>query len=266
MRTADAKELAAAAANELRARSGADGYDAMVVLGSGWTEAVDAMGTPDIELDMADLPGFVPPTAAGHSAKVRSVWVGAKRVAVFLGRTHLYEDHDPMRVAHAVRTGVAAGASTVVLTGAAGSLRTDFAVGQPIVVRDHINLTSMSPLTGPDFVDLTGAYDPRLREAARDADVTLAEGVYAAVVGPQFATPAELGMLRGAGADLVGRSIALETIAAVEMGASVLGLAMVTNDAVGSVFERFDAERALDVVRSRAVGLGELLNAILVRV
>ncbi|MFC3997022.1 purine-nucleoside phosphorylase [Nocardiopsis sediminis] len=265
MRTADAKELADAAADELKHRSGADGYDAMVVLGSGWSGAADSLGTPDIELDVADLPGFTPPTAAGHSTKVRSMWVGAKRVAVFLGRTHLYEEHDPMRVAHAVRTGVAAGASTVVLTGTAGSLRADFSVGQPIVIRDHINLTSMSPLTGPDFVDLTGAYSGRLRDIVRDADPSLAEGVYAAVLGPQFQTQAELVMLRNAGADLVGRSIALETIAAVEMGADVLGLAMVSNDAVGAVFDPFDSEKALDVVRQRALRLGELLNKVLMR-
>ncbi|CAM3629814.1 purine-nucleoside phosphorylase [Nocardiopsis rhodophaea] len=265
MRSADAKELAAQAAEELKARSGADGYDAVVVLGSGWADASDYLGTPDIDLDVMDLPGFAAPTAAGHSTKVRSMWVGAKRVAVFLGRVHLYEGFDAMQVAHAVRTGVSAGADTVVLTGSAGSLRADFAVGQPIVVRDHINLTATSPLAGPDFVDLSNAYSERLRELARTSDATLAEGVYATVPGPQFQTPAELGMLRASGADLVGQSIALETIAAVEMGAEVLALAMVSNDAMGGVYEPFDQERALEAVRHRSPRLGELLNTILMR-
>ncbi|MBB6170030.1 purine-nucleoside phosphorylase [Nocardiopsis mwathae] len=265
MRTAEAKDLAAEAAEELKARSGADGYDAVVVLGSGWAQAADYLGTPDIELDVIDLPGFTEPTAAGHSPKVRSMWVGAKRVAVFLGRVHLYEGHDPMRVVHAVRTGVSAGARTVLLTGSAGSLRADYSVGQPIIVRDHINLTATSPLVGPDFVDLTGAYPQRLRDVAHAADPTLAEGVYATVSGPQFQTPAELGMLRAGGADLVGQSMALETIAAVEMGAEVLALAMVSNDAITAVFEPFDQEAALEAVRQRSPRLGELLNAILMR-
>ncbi|MBV2367216.1 purine-nucleoside phosphorylase [Streptomonospora nanhaiensis] len=261
--TAQAKRLAAQAADELKARTGADSYDAMVILGSGWAGAADTLGVADIELDMTELPGFVAPTALGHQTKVRSTWVDSKRVVVFCGRTHLYEEHDPMRIAHAVRTGIAAGASTVVLTGAAGSLRADFAVGQPIVLRDHINLTATSPLAGPDFVDLTAAYSPRLRRIVADVDPSLAEGVYASLLGPQFQTPAELGMLRNAGADLVGRSFALETIAAVEMGAEVLGVAVVSNDAVGAVFEPFDTLRALDVIQQRAQRLGSLLNATL---
>ncbi|QBI52432.1 Purine nucleoside phosphorylase [Streptomonospora litoralis] len=258
--------MALQAANELKARTGTDSYDAMVILGSGWSGAADELGTADIRLDMTDLPGFVAPTAAGHDSTVRSTRVGDKRVAVFCGRTHLYEEHDPMRIAHAVRTGIAAGASTVVLTGAAGSLRADFSVGQPIMLRDHINLTSTSPLAGPDFVDLTEAYSPRLRALAQEADPSLTEGVYASLLGPQFQTPAELAMLRVAGADLVGRSMALETIAAVEMGAEVLGLSVVSNDAMGAVFERFDSLKALDVIQQRARRLGGLLNATLSRI
>lgn len=129
MGTAEAKARAAEAAGELLSRTGADGYDAVVVLGSGWAGAVDALGAPDAEAAIGDLPGFVAPTAAGHVPVVRSTWVGAKRVAVFLGRTHLYEGHGAAQVAHAVRTGISAGARTVVLTGSAASLRVDFSVG-----------------------------------------------------------------------------------------------------------------------------------------
>ncbi|SKA06079.1 purine-nucleoside phosphorylase [Marinactinospora thermotolerans DSM 45154] len=263
--TAGAKEGAAVAASELLTRTGADGYDAVVVLGSGWAGAADALGVADIEIDVGDLPGFVAPSAAGHASLLRTVWVGAKRVAVFMGRVHLYEGYGPLQVTHAVRTGVATGARTVVLTGSAGSMRVDFSPGQPVVVRDHINLTGESPLVGPDFVDLTTAYSPRLRAVAHEADPSLAEGVYAAVRGPAFATPAELGLLRLSGADLVGTSMALETIAAVEMGAEVLGLSVVSNDAVGPVHGMLSADRLLGMAREHAPELGALLNRILLR-
>lgn len=263
--TDEAKALAASAANELLARAGADSFDAMVVLGSGWAGAVDTLGSPDIEFDATELPGFSAPSAEGHSTKVRSMWVDEKRVAVFMGRVHLYEGFSPVEVTHAVRTGVSAGARTAVLTGSAGSLRADIGPGQPVVVRDHINLTARSPLAGPSFVDLSDAYSSRLRELAHQVDSSLAEGVYVATLGPQLQTPAELHVLRQAGADLVGRSIALEAIAAVEMQAEVLGLTMVSNDALRTVFEPFEQEQALDVVAQRALQLGELLNGVISR-
>ncbi|WP_017608162.1 purine-nucleoside phosphorylase [Nocardiopsis xinjiangensis] len=264
--TEKAEELAGSAAHELLSHAGADSFDAMVVLGSGWAGAVDALGTPDIELDVTELPGFHAPTAEGHTSVVRSMWVGEKRVAVFMGRIHLYEGYDAMDVAHAVRTGIAAGAGTVVLTGSAGSLRADIAPGQPVVVRDHINLTGRSPLVGATFVDLSRAYSERLREVAREVDPSLAEGVYASAVGPQFQTPAELNVLRQAGADVVGRSISLETIAAAGAGADVLALAMVSNDAMSALFQPFEAEHALEVVAQRAHRLGELLNRVISRI
>ncbi|MBR8742942.1 purine-nucleoside phosphorylase [Nocardiopsis sp. MG754419] len=261
--TGEAKALAKEAAEELLARAGADSFDALVVLGSGWAGAVDTLGSADIEFDAVELPGFVEPTAEGHSGRVRSMWVGDKRVVVFMGRAHMYEGHDPMVVAHAVRTGIAAGASVAVLTGSAGSLRTDFAPGQPVILRDHINLTSRSPLVGADFVDMSEAYSTRLREITHGVDASLAEGVYVATSGPQLQTPAELQVLLQAGADVVGRSIALEAIAAVEMGAEVLGLSIVSNDAVGAVLEPFAEERALEIVEQRSHRLGELLNRVI---
>ncbi|MBB6118928.1 purine-nucleoside phosphorylase [Nocardiopsis algeriensis] len=264
--TEEAKELAAAAAHELLARTGADSFDALVVLGSGWAGAADTLGTPDIEFDMAELPGFHVPTAEGHTSKVRSMWVDDKRVVVFMGRVHLYEGRSAMEAVHAVRTGLAAGARTAVLTGSAGSLRVDIAPGQPVVLRDHINLTSRSPLAGPSFVDLSKAYSPRLRGIVREVAPALAEGVYVCTVGPQLQTPAELQVLRQAGADVVGRSIALEAIAAAEAGAEVLGLAIVSNDAVGAVIDPAEVERARDVVTRRAHPLGDLLKQVLTRV
>jgi purine-nucleoside phosphorylase len=262
-RTGEAKQLANSAAKEMLARAGADSFDALVVLGSGWAGAVDTLGTPDIEFESTELPGFEEPTAEGHSGRIRSMWVDDKRVAVFMGRVHVYEGFGPMVAAHAVRTGISAGARIAVLTGSAGSLRTDYQPGQPVVLRDHVNLTSRSPLTGPDFVDLTRAYSERLRRIIHEVDASLAEGVYVSTTGPQLQTPAELKVLRQAGADVVGRSIALEAIAAVEMGAEVLGLSIVSNDAVGAVLEPFEEDRALEVVTQRARRLGELLNRVI---
>ena len=208
-------------------------HDVAVVLGSGWGDAAAALGDPVRETAMADLPGFPPPTVGGHRGVVRSVRVGEQRVAVMVGRVHMYEGHDPWVVVHAVRTAVRAGCSTIVLTNAAGSLREELPVGSPVLLRDHINLTGRTPLSGPHFVDLTEAYSPRLRAVARQVEPDLPEGVYAALGGPQYETPAEIRMLRTLGADLVGMSTALETIAARHLGAEVLGISLVTNLAAG---------------------------------
>ena len=128
------------------------------------------------ELPMVDLPGFVPPTVAGHVGTVRSMPVGDRNVLVLLGRTHLYEGHGVGAVVHGVRTAAAAGCRSVLLTNAAGGIREGMAVGDPVVVADHLNLTGFSPLVGPRFTDLTDLYSPRLRALAREVDATLAEG------------------------------------------------------------------------------------------
>ncbi|EUA06604.1 purine nucleotide phosphorylase [Mycobacterium xenopi 4042] len=184
-------------------------------------------------LPMAELPGFSPPTAVGHTGQLLSVRIGEHRVLVLAGRIHPYEGHDLLHVVHPVRAACAAGAHTIVLTNAAGGLRDDLEVGQPVLISDHLNLTARSPLVGPQFVDLVDAYAPRLRELARQVDPTLTEGVYAGLPGPHYETPAEIRMLRILGADLVGMSTVHETIAARAAGAQVLGVSLVTNLAAG---------------------------------
>ena len=199
-----------------------------------------ALGTPESErrlIPMAELPGFTPPTAAGHGGQVISLTVGHNQVLVLLGRIHAYEGHDLRHVVHPVRTAAAAGVRTVVLTNAAGGLRSDFTVGQPVLISDHLNLTARSPLVGAEFVDLVDAYSPRLRVLARDIDPALTEGVYAGLPGPHYETPAEIRMLRTLGADLVGMSTVHETIAARAAGAEVLALSLVTNLAAGMTGE-----------------------------
>jgi purine-nucleoside phosphorylase len=247
------------AAAELAKRTGALTHDVAVVLGSGWRPAADAFGPPVAEIPVAELPGFTPPGAPDHAGVARSVDVGGHRVLVLLGRTHLYEGHGPAQVVHPVRTACAAGARTVVLTNAAGGIDPSYRVGQPVLVADHLNLTATSPLVGPAFVDLTDAYDPGLRALARRIDPELAEGVYAGLPGPHFETPAEIRMLRTLGADLVGMSTVLETIAARAAGARVAAVALVSNPAAGTVDAPVDHLSVIDAVHASAARTGDLL-------
>jgi purine-nucleoside phosphorylase len=186
---------------------------------------------------------------------------------------HLYEGHRPQTVVHGVRTAIAAGCRTVVLTNAAGGIRPEYEVGQPVLISDHINLTGRSPLTGPPppdkypgrFTDLTDLYARRLRELAKQADPTLAEGVYAALPGPHYETPAEIRMLAAAGADLVGMSTALEAIAARHLGAEVLGISLVTNPAAGLSPAPLDHSEVVRAAAASATRIGRLLAALLPR-
>ncbi|MGY1692203.1 purine-nucleoside phosphorylase [Geodermatophilus sp. SYSU D01105] len=254
----DPATLAARAADDLVAALG-DGHDVAIVMGSGWAPAADAFGTAAASVAIGDLPGFAAPTAVGHGGEVRSVWVGERRVLLFLGRTHLYEGRGVEPVVHGVRTAAAAGVRTVVLTNAAGGLAPDHRVGQAVLISDHLNLTARSPLVGATFVDLTDLYSARLRSLARELDPTLTEGVYAALPGPHYETPAEIRMLRTLGADLVGMSTALEAIAARAAGLEVMGLSMVTNAAAGITGEKLDHEEVLAAGKAAAGRLGEFL-------
>jgi purine-nucleoside phosphorylase len=264
----DPYAAAAASAARLADLTGCAEHDAAVILGSGWLPAADALGPPDAAVALAELGGFAQPTVAGHAPVVRSVTVGGLRVLVFLGRTHLYEGLPVDAVVHGVRTAVAAGCRVVVLTNASGGIRAGLAPGQPVLISDHLNLTGRSPLAGPPppagypprFTDL---YAARLRAIARAADPSLAEGVYAALPGPHYETPAEIRMLRTAGADLVGMSTALEAIAARHLGAEVLGLSLVTNIAAGLSDQPLDHADVLATGQAAAAGMGTLLAGIL---
>ncbi len=233
----DAAELAARSARELARRIETDHHDVLVVLGSGLSGAAEILGAGADSLPLDTLPSFPPYTATGHRALAWSVPMAGRRVLVFGGRCHLYEGIGPAEAVHPIRTGIAAGCTTVILTTAVGGIRDDLTTGSIVVVADHLNLTGQSPLSGPTFVDMVDAYDPRLRELALAAPdpagalLSRRPGIYAQVAGPQFETPAEIRMLRTAGADVVGMSLALETVAARHGGARVLGLALVTNAA-----------------------------------
>ncbi len=265
------ESLAVEAAAALAEATGVDRHDIALVLGSGWAPAAGRLGPADAEVPVDRLPGFPPPSAAGHVGKVRSLTVGEhadgspRRVLVFLGRTHLYEGRGVEPVVHGVRTAAAAGCRTVVLTNAAGGLREGLRVGQPVLVADHLNLTARSPLAGANFVDLTDLYSARLRAIARAIDPSLEEGVYAALPGPHYETPAEIRMLRTLGADLVGMSTALEAIAARAAGAEVFAVSLVTNLAAGITGEPLSHAEVLEAGRDAAERMGTLLAEVIRR-
>jgi purine-nucleoside phosphorylase len=269
--TSNPYELAAEAAAEVTRWAGAAPHDVAIVLGSGWQGVADGLGTAEAERATADLPGFAAPTVAGHHGQLRSLRAGRHRVLLLIGRTHLYEGRSPAEVVHPVRTAVIAGARVVILTNAAGGLDPAMRPGQAVLIRDHLNLTGASPLSGPAppagypgrFVDLTDLYPANLRALARQVDPTLTEGVYAALGGPHYETPAEVAMLRSTGADLVGMSTALEAIAAHHLGASVLGISLVTNLAAGVSPTPLDHEEVLAAGAAAAPYLVELLAGLL---
>lgn len=262
---------AQASAASLALLTGMPEHDVAVVLGSGWAPAADAIGTPASQLALDELGGFPQPSVPGHLAMARSVVVGSVRVLVYLGRTHLYEGHPVDAVVHGVRTAAAAGCKVIVLTNSSGGINASYGVGQPVLLSDHINLTGRSPLAGPEpppgygsrFVDLTAVYSSRLRALARRADPSLAEGVYAALPGPHYETPAEIRMLRAAGADMVGMSTALEAIAARHLGLDVLGISLVTNPAAGMSDSDLDHAEVIAAGRAAAGRVGALLAQIL---
>ncbi len=235
-----AADRAAHSARELNRRLGVEQHDVLVLLGSGLSGAAEVLGAGEEPVSLDTLPSFPPYSAGGHRAHAWSVQHNRLRILVLGGRCHLYEGLSPVEVVHPLRTGIAAGCRTVILTAAAGGIRDDLATGSVMVVEDHVNLTGRSPLLGPEFVDMTDAYAPRLRTVALTSPEPAASvlapraGVYAQLPGPQFETPAEIRMLRACGADVVGMSMALETVAARRAGAAVLGLALITNPAAAA--------------------------------
>ena len=271
-------ELAAEAAAFLRKRFGGD-HDMVAVLGSGWADAVGVLGTGD-RCAINEVPGFKKPSALGHGGEAISLTIGASRVLVLTGRTHLYEGHGTAPVVHGVRTAAALGCRVAVLTNGAGVLREDWTIGEPVMISDHINLTGQSPMTGDNppapfagrFVDLTDAYSKRLRDVARRAVAdhasapTMNEGVYLGLHGPHYETPAEIRAGRSWGADLVGMSTVLEVIAARHVGLEVLALSLPTNLAAGISPTPLSGEEVIAVGKRSAARAGEVLRAVLLAI
>ncbi len=273
-RGADPLEQARLAARELSRHAGVDHHDAVVVLGTGLLEVAGLLGADDRPIDLTALPWSPRFTGIGHRPEAWSVEIGPSRVLVVGGRLHLYEGRTPAEVVHVVRTAMATGCRTVVLTCSAGGIRPDLEVGQVVAVSDHLNLTASSPLTGvpPDhadgvpFVDLTDTWSEALRLLAKEVDPSLTEGVYAQVTGPHFETPAEVRMLAGLGADLVGMSMVPEAIAARHLGGRILGLAMVSNRAAGTADGPVRVDELVEAAAAAAPPVAALIRGVLERV
>ena len=262
----DERAEAKQAAEAIRERTGGVQHDTALVMGSGWLPAADALGKPEFELSVAELPGFSAPAVAGHGGTIRSVPLGDRRLLIFLGRTHFYEGRGVASVVHGVRTAAAAGVKTIVLTNGCGGLNPAWVPGTPVLIKDHINLTATSPIEGANFVDLTDLYSPRIRAMFKEVDPTLDEGVYVQLPGPHYETPAEINMVRAIGGDLVGMSTVLEAIAAREAGMEVLGLSLVTNLAAGISGEPLNHEEVLEAGKAAASRMGTLLADVLPRI
>ncbi|GAA4282844.1 purine-nucleoside phosphorylase [Brevibacterium daeguense] len=252
------------AAAMLNAAADIPAHDIALVLGSGWAGAAELIGETISELPASQVPGFHWPTVAGHSGALRTIRIrDTDRHALVLGaRTHLYEGRGVRAVAHGVRTAAAAGCSTLVLTNGCGGLLPAWQPGTTVLISDHLNLTGVSPIEGPDFVDLTDLYSSRLRGLAREVDPSLPEGVYAQFPGPHYETPAEVRMAGILGADLVGMSTTLEAVAARQAGMEILGISLVTNAAAGVTPAALSHE---EVVAS-GVAAGPRISGLLARI
>jgi xanthosine phosphorylase len=240
-----------------------------VVLGSGLGAVADAVEDP-VVVGYEELPGFPRPTVSGHAGRAVLGVIGGVPVAVLQGRPHLYEGGDPEALRVPVRALRAAGASVLVLTNAAGSLRPEVGPGSLMAITDHINMTGVNLLAGPNdssigprFPSLRDAYDPvllgSLRASAAELGISLAEGVYLAVMGPTFETPAEIRAYRVMGADAVGMSTVQETIIARHCGLRVVAVSVITNLAEGMTDEPLSHEQTLGAAQSGAGDLTRLL-------
>lgn len=252
--------LAEEAAAALRSASGIESIDLAVTLGSGWSSAADLLGTEVFSIAAHEVPGFAKPAVDGHVGTLRIFRTDSGAHVLVLGaRTHYYEGRGVEATVHGVRTAAQFGARTIVLTNGCGGLNREWKPGTPVIISDHINFTSDSPITGAKFVDQTNIYTPRLRELARRVDSTLDEGVYMQFRGPFYESPAEVRMAGIMGADLVGMSTVLEAMAAREAGLDVLGFSLVTNLAAGISPTPLSHEEVIEAGQAAAPRIASLL-------
>src|SRR5580692_4774882 len=244
-----------------------------VVLGSGLGAFADELADP-IAIPYSDIPGWPVSTAAGHSGKLVFGKLGKLDVAVLAGRAHLYEGYTPAQVTMGVRVLHRLGVRSMVFTNAAGGINLSYSQGALVLISDHINLQGSNPLIGPNndsegprFPDMTEAYSSTYRTAARQAaeelKIQLDEGVYAALTGPSYETPAEIRYLRAIGADLVGMSTVPEVIVANHLGMQVLAISCVTNMAAGISPQKLDHKEVMETADRVRDTLIRFLKALL---
>ena len=247
-----------------------------LVLGSGLGGFADSLADPT-RIPFSEIPSFPRSTAIGHAGQLVMGRAGAVPVAVMQGRVHLYEGYSPQQVSFPMRVFGRLGIRSVILTNAAGGINLNYQQGALVLVRDHINLQGANPLVGPNedrfgarFPDMTHAYAKEYRALAREEaaklGMTLHEGVYAALLGPSYETPAEIRYLRTIGADLVGMSTAFEVIAARHMGIEVLAISCVTNMAAGILDQALSHQEVMETGERVKTSFEALLRAVLPRI
>jgi len=267
----DRVEEAAAA---VRSRCGAL-PQAAIVLGSGLGDFADSLKEA-VAFPYADLPHWPRSNVVGHPGRLVVGNIGGRRVAALAGRVHMYEGHDLATVAFATRVMGRLGVKQIVLTNAAGGVNAGFASGALMIIDDHINLLGSNPLVGPNderfgprFPDMTEVYSRRLRDIADQAaaarGVPVTHGIYVALHGPSYETPAEIRYLRGIGADAVGMSTAPEAIAARHMGLEVLGISCITNMAAGVLPQPLHHDEVMETARRVRGSFIALLEGIVER-
>ncbi len=269
LQTAKRNRLSNAAARRLKQLSSLRPTLAMV-LGSGFHHAINDLKV-DARLSYEELPGFPPPGVAGHAGELLIGQFGQTPVMVLSGRAHFYEGHPMEVVTFAVRTLAACGIQDLLLTNAAGGINRSFHAGDFMVLTDHINLMGTNPLRGasvpglPRFVDLTRAYDPGLerllRRAAATCRIKSRSGVYLAVSGPSYETPAEIRAFARLGADAVGMSTVPETIVARQCGINVAAVSCITNLAAGRSRNKLSHAEVLETAERVQQFASRLLKA-----
>ncbi len=265
-----------AAASAVRARVAAAGETSVaIVLGTGLGALGDAI-TLDAAVEYSDIPGFPLSTVESHTGRLLIGTLGGVRVAAMQGRFHRYEGYSLQHVTFPVRVMHALGARTLVVSNACGGMRADWTAGDIMLIADHINLLGDSPLIGPNddslgprFPDMSEPYDESLRVIARavamERGITLREGVYVAVAGPNLETRAEYRMLRTVGADVVGMSTVPEVIVAKHAGMRVLGFSMITDMCLPDSLEPATLDKILAVARRAEPNLTALVRGVMER-
>jgi purine-nucleoside phosphorylase len=259
------------AADAVRGALGGLAPRVAIVLGSGLGRLTDQIKNP-IRVSYADIPGFHVPTVLGHKGELVAGMLGGVPVIMQSGRFHMYEGHSAEVSALPTRVMASLGADTLIVTNAAGGIRRAFGPGTLMLISDHINLTGRNPLEGEvlpgetRFPDMTVAYDAELRALAHRVALSqgtaLVEGVYAALLGPTYETPAEIRMLERLGADAVGMSTAPETIVARARGMRVLGISTITNAAAGISHELMSHADVMNVANKVAEKLAGLVEGV----
>ncbi len=239
--------------------------DVAIVLGSGLNVLVSAADSTN-NVGYSEFPELPKPSVPGHTGRFVFGNVGSTRVIFAQGRVHLYEGHTARQVTGGIRILAAAGIKRLILTNAAGLANENFSPGSWMMISDHLNLTGTTPLMGSaQFLDLTETYSKKWRaefsRAAKAENITLHEGVYAGLLGPQYETPAEVRMLRMLGADMIGMSTVLEAIQARALGLEVAGFSCLTNWAAGISEEPLSHDEVLETGRNAADAFSRLLKA-----